>query len=310
MIHFPDTPEDFVANRLNCNSWVATAVVGAAAVGGAAKIFAAKTAADAQTGAAGAAGATLKEAALHAQNSLEYHNNIAQSYLQPYRDLGQKGVDELGNRISSLTTPIPVSQEQLDLQKPLNIDQATLETLPGYQFTKTQGLKAVSNSAAARGLGVSGAALKGAATFTTGLADSTYRGQFETEMTNRQAAFGRYGQVWQQQQQGQQTAYDRLMGIINAGETAGAVGGTLEQKTGQGIATSLTTAGTGVAGTQIGAGNAEAAATNAIGGAVSDVANSVGGYAAYKGLYGGAGSPNMSFVKGSAGDMYVPTFGK
>lgn len=52
--------------------------------------------------------------------------------------------------------------------------QASLEALPGYQFTKTQGLKAVQNSAAARGLGVSGASYKGAAGFATGLADTTF----------------------------------------------------------------------------------------------------------------------------------------
>lgn len=56
--------------------------------------------------------------------------------------------------------------------------QSQLEQLPGYQFTQTQGLKAVQNSAAARGLGTSGAALKGAATYSTGLANSTFGDQF------------------------------------------------------------------------------------------------------------------------------------
>jgi len=52
--------------------------------------------------------------------------------------------------------------------------QSTLEGLPGYQFTLGQGLKSVQNSAAARGLGSSGAALKGAANYSTGLANSTW----------------------------------------------------------------------------------------------------------------------------------------
>lgn len=52
--------------------------------------------------------------------------------------------------------------------------EAQLQGLPGYQFVRTQGLKAVQNSAAARGLGISGAALKGAASFATGLADTTF----------------------------------------------------------------------------------------------------------------------------------------
>ena len=52
--------------------------------------------------------------------------------------------------------------------------QSTLESLPGYQFTLGQGLKSTQNAAAARGLGVSGAALKGAASYATGLANGTY----------------------------------------------------------------------------------------------------------------------------------------
>jgi len=82
--------------------------------------------------------------------------------------------------------------------------QENLEKTPGYDFTKTQGLKAVQNSAAARGLGVSGAALKGAATFATGLANQTYKDQFTLENTNRQ------------------NAYDRLMGLVSTGEGAAA----------------------------------------------------------------------------------------
>lgn len=55
---------------------------------------------------------------------------------------------------------------------------AELNNLPGYQFTRDQGLKSVQNSAAARGLGISGAAFKGASGYATGLADSTYGNQF------------------------------------------------------------------------------------------------------------------------------------
>lgn len=49
-----------------------------------------------------------------------------------------------------------------------------LEGTPGYQFALQQGLKSVQNGAAARGLGVSGAAMKGAANFAEGLAQQTY----------------------------------------------------------------------------------------------------------------------------------------
>jgi len=56
--------------------------------------------------------------------------------------------------------------------------QAQLEATPGYQFVRTQNLKAVQANAAARGLGVSGASLKGAATYASGLADATFEQRY------------------------------------------------------------------------------------------------------------------------------------
>jgi hypothetical protein len=58
------------------------------------------------------------------------------------------------------------------------INESTLENTPGYQFTLGQGLESTQSSAAARGLASSGAALKGAASYATGLADSTYQNQY------------------------------------------------------------------------------------------------------------------------------------
>lgn len=50
----------------------------------------------------------------------------------------------------------------------------TLENLPGFQFLLTEGLKGAHNSYAAKGLGTSGAELKGAAEYATGLASTKY----------------------------------------------------------------------------------------------------------------------------------------
>lgn len=63
-----------------------------------------------------------------------------------------------------------------------------LQGTPGYKWNLSQGEQAVTNSAAARGLANSGAALKGAATFASGLADSTYQNQFND--TNTLANYG------------------------------------------------------------------------------------------------------------------------
>lgn len=223
---------DFVDPCL-CNAWVAAAVLGAGALGAGATIFGASKAADAQVSAAD------KAAAIQQQ---QY--STTRSDLAPYRDAGSNATDQLNKRLTELTTPIAM-------------DQATLEKTPGYQFNLTQGMRGVTNSAAARGLATSGAALKGAATFATGLADSTYQNQFNNANTN------------------QTNAYTRLKGLIDTGENAGAQTGVLGEKAAYNTGTAVT-----------GAGNAVAAADNKIGSAVSTAANNAGGYAAYKGIYG------------------------
>src|ERR1051326_7373007 len=161
-------------------AWVATAIVGSAVIGGVATAYGANKAADAQTQAAQTA----------ANTSLGMYNQT-RSDLSPFRDIGTTAAGDLQKRLADLTSPIVM-------------DQATLEKTPGYQFNLTQGLKATQNSAAARGLGSSGAALKGAAMFATGLADNTYQNQFNNAVTN------------------QANAYNRLKALVDTGENAAA----------------------------------------------------------------------------------------
>ena len=68
--------------------------------------------------------------------------------------------------------------------------QAALEKTPGYQFTRDQGLRAVQNAAAAKGRGVSGSALAGAADYATGLADTTFNTQFKNMLTGEAQTYG------------------------------------------------------------------------------------------------------------------------
>lgn len=216
-----------------CHAWVATAIIGAGVLGAGASIFGASKAADAQKSAAQTA----------SQTQLDMYGRT-RADLEPFRQIGRVASDQLTGALPGLTAPI-------------NLTQDWLESTPGYQFTKTQGLKATQSAAAARGLGVSGAALKGAATFATGLADQTYKTQFDVENTNRTNTF------------------NRLKALVDTGGNAAAMTGNAGA-----------TAATGAAGAQIGGGNAQAASYNAAGGAISSFANNIGGYAMYKGLYG------------------------
>lgn len=208
---------------------VATAIVGSAVVGAGASV----------------AGASMQaKSTKKASDVQERMFDQTREDLLPYNTAGQDATKQLSNRLVELTSPIVMDQE-------------TLEKTPGYQFNLTQGLKSVQNSAAARGLGSSGAAFKGAASYATGLADSTYQNQFNNANTN------------------QTNAFNRLMGVAGLGESAAAQTGAYATQTGQSIGNNM-----------IQGGNAQAAGIN---GAAASFNNGVGNmlqYNALKGMYG------------------------
>jgi hypothetical protein len=99
--------------------------------------------------------------------------------------------------------------------------QAALAKTPGYQFTLDQGLRGVANQEAAKGRGVSGNELAGAATYATGLANNTFNQQFQNAMAGQGLSFGQtlqgqgqqYGQALSSNQQelaGQNQAFNQL----------------------------------------------------------------------------------------------------
>jgi hypothetical protein len=101
---------------------------------------------------------------------------------------------------------------------PGQMTQAELEQTPGYQFDLSQGLKAVQSAAAARGLGVSGASLKGAGTYATGLANKTYLDQFNVG----QKRFEDTLNLNTGQQTNLQNQFNRLNSVATIGENAAA----------------------------------------------------------------------------------------
>lgn len=130
-------------------SGIATAIVGGAIIGGIAMNSAAGKAADATQNATNASIAE-QDKALQQQAALS----------QPYRDLG--------------TTAIPTYQDLLTGGGDPAKVQKTLEALPGYQFTRDQGIEAAKRASAAGGLNLSGNQVADVTRYATGLADSTY----------------------------------------------------------------------------------------------------------------------------------------
>ncbi len=214
-------------------AWVATAVIGSAVIGGAVQAYSANKASDAQ-----------QQSAINAANTQMNMYNTTRGDLAPYRAIGQTGTNLMGQKINELTTPISVNPQDF-----INSDQ--------YKFLQTQGQRGVTNSSAFRGLGSSGALLKGAMAFDTGLNSQQWQQNFNNQVTN------------------QTNAYNRLKGLIDTGENAAAQTGAAG-----------TAAAGGAASAQIAGGNAAAAGANATGTAVTNVANSVPNAFLTAGLYG------------------------
>lgn len=210
----------------------AAAAVGSIA-GAAISGSAAKSAAETQAKAA--------EDAAHLQNDQWQQT---QDNLQPYMDLGKSYINPLE---SALANPMLTQR----FSAPSTADAMNA---PGYQFTQQQGLKAVQNSAAARGLGVSGAAMKGAASYATGLADSTYNDVFnralQTFNTNYSSAANNV---------------NRLQSVVGNGQNAAATNGSLGAAAVGNIGNTLTSGANASAAGMVGAGNAISSGLSSIG---------------------------------------------
>lgn len=130
---------------------VAAAIVTAGVAGAGASVYAAGKAKNSQQQAV--------------NKSIDQQNKMfdqSKEFNEPFIDAGKNVLPQ----INDLTSGDPTKTN------------AALEQLPGYQFARTQGLKSVQSGLAARGLGASGAALKGGAQYAENLADTTFGNQF------------------------------------------------------------------------------------------------------------------------------------
>ena len=106
---------------------------------------------------------------------------------QPYLGYGQAAVGQLENLMGLGQGGNPLTAP---LTRAFAPTMEQLQQTPGYQFTLQQGLNATQNAYAAKGLGSSGNALRGAADYATGLASNTYQQQFQNDLASRQATYG------------------------------------------------------------------------------------------------------------------------
>lgn len=185
---------------------VAAAVIGSAVVGGVVASNSANKAAKAQTSAANQANDT--QLAMYSQSREDN---------KPFYDAGVTAMNKLAGM--------------------KDFTGADLQSEPGYQFGLTEGMKGVTNSAAARGGLLSGAALKAASQYNNDYASTKFNDAFNRDATNK----------------------NRLASIAGIGQTASNV------NTSSGLNTA-----SGVAQNQLGAGNARASGYVANGNALTN----------------------------------------
>lgn len=203
------------------------------------------------------AASAQEKAANNATNAQRSMFDVTQQNLEPYNTTGQNALQRANDLAGTFN---------------FNPTMAQLSQTPGYQFTNNQGLKSVQNAAAARGLGTSGAALKAAAQYSTGLANNTYQNQFNNALSSYQTNLG------------------GLQNIANLGENAAAGVGNAATQTGGQFGSNI-----------IGAGNAAAAGYNTAAGAVGNAGNSaVSGYLTNNLIQGLYANPGQNINSGGA----------
>ena len=230
----------------------ATAILGAGAAQGITGLIGGGISAGAASGAAATQAAATREAAQlqyqaeqQAINAQMGQFEQIQSNLAPYMNIGQYGWNLLGSGVmNNLQAPVTPALKPYNLTVPYPApftgptDLAALAQTPGYQFTLQQGLQAAQNSAAAQGLGRSGAAVKGAVNYAEGLAGTTWNQVFQNQLAgyqqNLNRALGANTLGFQQTQAANQQAlaagqltlsqqgqrYNMLTGLVDIGAQA------------------------------------------------------------------------------------------
>jgi hypothetical protein len=188
---------------------LAAAVGGSALIGGITSMIGTSQAASAAKSAANLAAAQKAQ---------------TRSDLIPYNTAGQAVLPTMNALAMDRTGGGPDYVSQADALQPGQMTQAELEATPGYKFTLAQGLRAAQGSAAARGLGIAGGGdMRGIIGYATGLANNTYKDQFNIQ----QQRFADALSLNAAQQGNVTNQFNRVSGLATLGENAAAQSGTI-----------------------------------------------------------------------------------
>ena len=236
------------------------------AVSGIAQAAGSVAAANIQADAANHAADLQSQATANALNYQQQTTAFNQQQQLPYITAGQSALGTQQDLINDYNGEMVPYMQQLAAATPKPMTEANLVQTPGYQFNLSQGLESTQNSAAARGLGVSGAAMKGAATYATGLADSTYQNQFN----NQQTLYGDAGTALNSALAFNNQLYNQNAQQATLGGNVAVQAGTQANQGAQNAANTINSGGAAQGAASIAQGNAYAGGINGIGNSIAN----------------------------------------
>jgi hypothetical protein len=238
---------------------VAVAIAGAAAVGAGASIYSSSKAADAQKEGIAASTAAQQAAADKSIAAQREMFDIGRADLAPYREGGVTAQNQI---LQLLGIGGNTSAENYGkYAKDFGMSDFTAD--PGYGFRFDQGMKALNASAAARGMGMSGANIKGATEYGQNMGSQEYQNAFNRYQTNRT------------------NQLTPLQGLYTGGQAAAAGSAAQAGALGQNLGQTYTNLGQGLAQGAAATGSANASAYMNMGNSLTNALS--GGLNAYMG---------------------------
>ena len=218
---------------------------GSALLGAGVSYLGSSNAANAQRDAAAQSAAVQKEMADQSIAAQKEMYQQGRTDLAPYREGGVTAQNQLFQMLGlgGDTTAANYGKYAKDF------GMSDFTTDPGYQFRLEQGMKALNASAAAKGMGVSGANIKGATEYGQNMGSQEYQNAFNRYQTNRNNQisplmdFTRFGQA-------------SAAGSAAAASNLGSNLGTTYSNLGTNLGKTATDAGAAEAGGYIAGGNA------------------------------------------------------
>jgi hypothetical protein len=213
-----------------------SAIAGSAVLGAGSSLYGSSKAAEAQQAAAAESAAAQRYAADQSIAAQKEMYQQGRTDLQPYREGGVTAQNQLMTLLG--LGGDTAAQGYGKYAKDFGMSDFTTD--PGYQFRLEQGMKALNASAAAKGMGQSGANIKGATEYGQNLGSQEYQNAFNRYQTNRAAQL------------------DPLFKLYSGGQASAAGSAAQAQGLGTNLGNTYTGLGQGIAQAEVAGGNAQA----------------------------------------------------